>query len=96
MPNLKYFVQNNIDNLIQISITERKDKGFGAMYVIFNETSGQVDCRYIEVSHPAFNPDLLEQFKNFEETNPSSIIYFIVIEEKSCEILQVDLDTRNK
>ena len=38
MPNLKYFVQNNIDELIQIMISERKDKGFGAMFVVFNET----------------------------------------------------------
>jgi hypothetical protein len=96
MPNLKYFIQTNIDELIQITINERKDKGYGAMYVIFNETSGQVDCRYIELSHPAFNPELIEQFKKFEETNPSSIIYFILIEKQSCEIVQIDLDTRNK
>lgn len=96
MPNLKYFVQNNIDELIQIMISERKDKGFGAMFVVFNETSGKVDCRYIELTHPAFIPELVEQFKIFEEEKPSSIVYFVLIEEKSREILQVDLDTRNK
>ncbi len=55
MPDLKLFVQNNIDDLIKITIPERKDKGFGAIYVIYNDTTNQ-DCRYIEVTHPAFNP----------------------------------------
>jgi hypothetical protein len=96
MPNLKLFLENNIGDLIKITITERKDKGFGAIYVIHNETTNQIDCRYIEVSNPAFNPELLEQFKKFEEDNSSSIIYFILIEEKGCEIVLFDLDSRNK
>ena len=96
MPNLKLFVQNNIDDLIKITIPERKDKGFGAIYVIHNETTNQIDCRYIEISSPAFNPELLEQFKKFETENSDSIIYFVLIEEKTCEIIAIDLDTRNK
>jgi len=96
MPNLKLFVQNNIDDLIKITIPERKDKGFGAIYVIHNETTNQIDCRYIELSSPAFNPELLEQFKKFETENPSSVIYFVLIEEKTCEIMLIDLDNLNK
>ncbi len=96
MVNLKLFVQNNIDDLIKITIPERRDKGFGAVYVIHNETTNHVDCRYIEVTHPAFNPELIEQFKKFETEKPSSVIYFVLIQEKTCDVILIDLDERNK
>jgi hypothetical protein len=36
MIDLKTFVNNNIDDLIKITITERRDKGFGAIFIVHN------------------------------------------------------------
>jgi hypothetical protein len=96
MINLKAFVSNNLDNLIKIIIPERKDKGFGALFIVYNEETKKIDCRYIELGNEFFQPELRLPFKKFEEENPNSIIYFVLCNEGNCEILQIDLDNRNK
>ena len=96
MINLKAFVNNNIDDLIKITITERKDKGFGAIFILYNENTNKIDCRYIELGNEYFQPELRQPFKKFAEENPSSIIYFVLCNESNCEIIQIDLDNRNK
>tara|TARA_B100001093_G_C26275662_1_gene778856 strand:- start:182 stop:478 length:297 start_codon:yes stop_codon:yes gene_type:complete len=96
MIDLKAFVSNNLDNLVKISIPERTDKGFGALFIVYNEDTEKIDCRYIELGNEFFQPELRLTFKKFEEENPNSVIYFVLCNKDTCEILQIDLDNRNK
>lgn len=96
MIDLKAFVNSNIDDLIKITITERKDKGFGAIFIVHNENTKKIDCRYIELGNEYFQPELRLPFKKFAEENPSSVIYFVLCNEGNCEVIQIDLDNRNK
>jgi hypothetical protein len=97
--DIQSFFDNNIQSLVQISITERKDKGFGAIFIDYNEETKKVDCRYLPLDSEVFPEELREQFSHFNETNKTSIIYFIytkIVEEDKMglEIIQLDLESR--
>ena len=92
--DLKKFVEQKLDNLIKISITERQDKGFGAIFVNWNSETEKVDCRYIELGHELFIHELRNSFLQMKEKNPSSFIYFVLLENNACEVIQFDLEKK--
>jgi len=97
--DIQSFFDNNIQSLIQISITERKDKGFGGLFINYNEETKKVDCRYLTLHSEHFPEELREQFVHFNENNKESIIYFIytkIVEDDKLglEIIQMDLESR--
>jgi hypothetical protein len=99
--NIQSFFDNNIQSLVQISITERKDKGFGAIFIDYNEETKKVDCRYLPIHSEHFPEQLREQFSHFNENNKKSIIYFVytkIVEEDKLglEIIQMDLESDSK
>ena len=98
MPNLKLFLENNIDDLIKITITERKDKGFGALFFELNTERDNVDCRYINKEVAYNTPGFKEIYDNLEQSHRSSVIFFVLVsfdkeaENSVIKILNVDLD----
>jgi len=76
---LENFCGNNLDKLIQITITERKDKGFGALFFELNEDSTNVDCRYINKEVAYNTPGFKEIYDNLEESHRSSVIFFVLV-----------------
>ena len=95
---LENFCGNNLDELIQITITERKDKGFGALFLELNSERDNVDCRYINKEVAYNTPGFKEIYDNLEETNRSSVIFFVLVsfdketDTSIIKILNVDLD----
>ena len=95
--NIQSFFDNNIQSLVQISIKERKDQGFGALFIDYNDETKKIDCSYIHIGSEHFPDELREQFTHFKENNKESIIYFIytkIVEEDKLglEIIQLDLE----
>jgi hypothetical protein len=95
---LENFCGNNLDKLIQITITERKDKGFGALFFELNTERDNVDCRYINKEVAYNTPGFKEIYDNLEETHSNSVIFFVLVsfdkeaESSVIKILNVDLD----
>ena len=84
-------IQKRLDDLVKISITERKNNGPGVLFLNFCDLS-KMDCAYIKINDPDFDPELRKQFINRFENSPNSIIYFYVFDNKDSQILEIDLD----
>ena len=95
---LENFCGNNLEKLIQITITERKDKGFGALFFELNTEQDNVDCRYINKEVAYNTPGFKEIYDNLEESHRSSVIFFVLVSfnketnTSAIKILNVDLD----
>ena len=95
---LENFCGNNLEKLIQITITERKDKGFGALFFEINSERNNVDCRYINKEVAYNTPGFKEIYDNLEESHRSSVIFFVLVSfndetnTSAIKILNVDLD----
>ena len=95
---LENFCGNNLDELIQITITERKDKGFGALFFELKSERNNVDCRYINKEVAYNTPGFKEIYDNLEESHRNSVIFFVLVsfdketDTSVIKILNVDLD----
>jgi hypothetical protein len=95
---LENFCGHNLDKLIQITITERKDKGFGALFLELNSERNNVDCRYINKEVAYNTPGFKEIYDNLEEKHSNSVIFFVLVSfdnesnTSAIKILNVDLD----
>ena len=98
---LENFCGNNLDKLIQITITERKDKGFGALFFELNSERNNVDCRYINKEVAYNTPGFKEIYDNLEEKHSNSVIFFVLVSfdnesnTSAIKILNVDLDKKS-
>lgn len=95
---LEGFVSNNIDTLIQITITDRKSKGFGALFMEVNHETNNVDCRFIDKQTAYNTPGFKEIYDSLEENSRPSVAFFVLVvydsesESSNIRILNVDLD----
>ena len=98
---LEGFIGNNIDTLIQITITNRKDKGFGALFLEVNHETNNVDCRFIDRQTAYNTPGFKEIYENLEEHNRPSVAFFVLVvydadtNSSNIRILNVDLDKKS-
>jgi hypothetical protein len=98
---LEGFCSNNIDTLIQITITDRKDKGFGALFLEVNHETNNVDCRFIDKQTAYNTPGFKEIYENLEEHNRPSVAFFVLVvydpetDSSNIRILNVDLDKKS-
>ena len=98
---LENFCNNNIDSLIQITITERKDKGFGALFLETNKETNNVDCRFIDKQIAYNTPGFKEVYENLETLYKPSLAFFVLVSynsdthESSVKILNLDLDKKS-
>ena len=82
---LKNFCNNNIDSLIQITIKERKDKGFGALFMEVNHEKNNVDCRFINRETAYNTPGFKEIYDNLDELKKSNSKAHLIISDKIIE-----------
>jgi hypothetical protein len=84
-------VNNRIDDLVKISIKERKDKGFGVLFLDFTDNT-TLNCFYLTIDDEHFPLDIKPTILERYEKAPKSIIYFNVFDDKISEIIEIDLD----
>ena len=97
---LEGFASNNIDTLIQITITDRKSKGFGALFMEVNHETNNVDCRFIDKQTAYNTPGFKEIYDSLEENSRPSAFFVLVVYDSESEtsnirILNVDLDKKS-
>ena len=87
--NLK-FLENNKDALIQLTITHRKNEGFGCIFI---DLSGEekVDVKFISIADEKFPFDLRKTLLERREKNRDSVAYFICSTKDETNIVEVDL-----
>jgi len=86
------FIKNNLHELIQITIIERKDKGPGAIFLNYNEETKHLDCRYYPLGDKCFPDVYRELYISLFDKNPSSVIYFHYYYNNSDNIAEYDLN----
>ena len=75
----KYFgiIENRIDKLIQISISERKDKGLGVLFLDLCDEQ-KLDCRYVPYNSDDFPDDVKQQYGERINSIPNTIIFLFL------------------
>lgn len=91
MDNYLKIVENRMDQLIQIYISERKANGEGAMFLNFCNPE-KMDCGYIPFISENFPPETRNKILNRMENIPASVIFFYLFDDKDETILEIDLD----
>lgn len=89
----QYFdiINKRVEELIQITIKERTDKGLGVLFLDFSDMA-KFDCRYIPYCSEYFPPELWKMYGERMNSVPKSIIFLYVYDkDKNC-ILEIDLD----
>lgn len=84
-------LQNRIQDLVQISIKERKQNGLGVLFLDFTKKE-ELNCFFLKIDDQHFPPDLKQTILDRFNNSPKSIIYFNVFDEKLSEIVEIDLD----
>tara|TARA_B100000073_G_C23495369_1_gene477490 strand:- start:64 stop:396 length:333 start_codon:yes stop_codon:yes gene_type:complete len=84
-------INNRINDLVKISIQERKNNGLGVLFMDFTDKSN-LNCYFLKIDDEHFPKDLQSQIIERYENSPKSIIYFNVYDENISEIVEIDLD----
>ena len=84
-------INSRINDLVQISIQERKNNGLGVLFMDFTDKL-KLNCYFLKIDDEKFPPQLRAQVIDRYENSPKSIIYFNVYDENISEILEIDLD----
>ena len=79
------------NDLIQISIKERKDKGLGCLFLDFSEKE-KLECFYLILQDERFPLNLRKNIESRIEISPTSILYFYLFDSKEERIIEIDLD----
>lgn len=84
-------VNNKIDDLIKITISERKLHGMGVSFLDFCEPD-KMDFRYVGVSNELFPQPVREKYLERMKSVPNSIIFFLLYDGNDELFYEVDLD----
>ena len=87
-------VQKRLQDLVQISIKERKEHGLGCLFLDFCKPNN-LDCAYISINSENF-PKHLNNYKERIESVPSSIIFLFVFDDNEDKMIEMDLDKNSK
>lgn len=85
------FIENHKDELIQLTITHRKNDGFGVMFIDVTQED-KADVRFIPIGSEYFPPDLHEKILDRKNNNPDSIAYFVFYDKNNANIIELDLE----
>ena len=91
--NLKFF-ENNRDTLIQLSISERKQNGFGVTIIDMSnieQKPDNVDVKYFPINYPLIDPKLREYLIERKNNVPESVLFFCMVFKDSSINLEIDL-----
>ena len=75
---LENFCNNKLDELIQITILERKDKGFGALFLEINSETNNVDCRFVN-KQIAYNILVWVIYDNWIKSQTIGCIFVLLV-----------------
>ena len=84
-------LNNRINDLVQISIQERKNNGLGVLFMDFTDKL-KLDCYFLKIDDQSFPITLRDQIIERYKNSPNSIIYFNIYDENISEIVEIDLD----
>jgi len=84
-------VNNRIDDLIKITISERKQHGIGISFLDFCDPE-RMDFRYVAVSNEIFPQEVREKYLERMMSVPNSIIFFLIYDGNDELFYEVDLD----
>jgi|SaaInlStandDraft_5_1057022.scaffolds.fasta_scaffold526255_1 hypothetical protein len=85
------FIENHKDELIQLTITHRKQAGFGCLFL---DLSGEekVDVKFMPIMDETFPPQIKNTLLERREKNPESIAYFVCFTKDNTNIVEMDLN----
>lgn len=84
-------VNNNLEDLIKISINERKQNGIGVSFLDFSEAN-RMDCRYVGLHNELFPDTVKQRYQDRILGVPKSILFFLIYDGKEEILFEVDLD----
>ena len=84
-------VNNKIDDLLKITINERKQHGIGVSFLDFSETD-RMDFRYVSISNELFPTEVKQKYLERMMSVPNSIVFFLLYDGKDELFYEVDLD----
>lgn len=98
--SVEVFLKNNINELIQIYIENRRSKGFGVLFLNINNDTKNMDVRFLALHEIDFSEDLYERFTKCRNENRDSIMYVTYVEQlenkdEKFHTLEIDLDTKS-
>lgn len=85
------FLENNRDTLIQLSISERKQNGFGITIVDMTDAKTNVDVKYVPINHPSLSDKIRSDVLSRKEKAPDSVLYFCLMLNGDNVIIEMDL-----
>jgi hypothetical protein len=88
--NFKFF-ENNRDTLIQLSISERRENGFGVTIIDMTESKTNVDVKYLPINHPHLSEKIRKDIITKKEKVPDSVLFFCLMLNGDNLILEIDL-----
>lgn len=84
-------VEGRMDDLIKICIQERKNNGFGVLFLNFTEEN-KLNCFYIPIDDKNFPHNVRKNILSRREVAPDSMVYLYLYDDKEERILEIDLD----
>jgi hypothetical protein len=83
-----------IDDMIKITIQERKKNGIGVLMLDFTDKDN-LDCGYLSINHPHFPEDIKRDYGKRIESVPNSIAFFLLFDKNDHKMVEVDLDKKS-
>lgn len=84
-------VQKRLQDLVQISIKERKANGIGCLFMDFSNAN-KLDCRYVALHNELFPRSVFEKYRDRITSVPTSIIFLFIYDSTDETMLEIDLD----
>ena len=92
MSKYLHIVNNRIDDLVKITINERKLHGLGVLFIDFGEIN-RMDVRYVALHDPEFPGIVRERYIDRMNSVPNSVIFLLIYDGKEEDLFyEVDLD----
>jgi hypothetical protein len=80
-----------IDDMIKITIQERKTNGIGVLMLDFSDKDN-LECGYLPINHPNFPEDIKRDYGERMHSVPTSIAFFFLFDQNDHKMIEVDLD----
>ena len=90
---LKTFLKNYEKDLIQISITERHQKGLGIMFM--NIEDEEMKCGFISIGESQIPSNIRDEVIEMNKKKNSDI-YLYFNDKDNSQLITIDLDKRNQ
>ena len=84
-------VQNRLQDLVQISIKERKENGIGCLFMDFSNPQN-LDCRYVALTNELFPSSAYTKYYDRISSVPTSIIFLLIYDNINETMVEIDLD----